>query len=55
MAVFIVLARILPQEQIGLFSAALAIIAVAEVFAENGLGDAVVQQKSSMTTCWLRR
>lgn len=41
--VFIILARILPPEQIGLFSAALAIVAVAEIFAENGLGDAVVQ------------
>lgn len=41
--VFFILARILPPEQIGLFSAALAVIAFVEIVAENGLGDAVIQ------------
>jgi O-antigen/teichoic acid export membrane protein len=40
---FLVLARILAPEQLGLFSAAIAIIAIAELFADNGLGDAVIQ------------
>lgn len=44
-AVFFALARILPKEQLGLFSAAIAVIAIAEIFAENGLGEAVVQAK----------
>jgi O-antigen/teichoic acid export membrane protein len=45
-AVFFVLARILDAGQLGTFSAILAIMAVAELFAENGLGDAVIQSKS---------
>lgn len=45
-AVFFVLARILDAAQLGTFSAILAIMAVAELFAENGLGDAVIQSKT---------
>lgn len=41
--VFTVVARVLPPEQLGLFAAAATIIAVADLFAENGLGDAIVQ------------
>lgn len=44
--VFFILARILPPEQIGLFSAALAVIAFVEIVAENGLGDAVIQSSN---------
>lgn len=40
---FFVLARILPLDQLGLFSAAVAIVAIVELLAENGMGDAVVQ------------
>lgn len=40
---FFILARILPPDQIGLYSAALAVIALMELFAENGLGDAIIQ------------
>jgi peptidoglycan/LPS O-acetylase OafA/YrhL/O-antigen/teichoic acid export membrane protein len=42
-AVFLIVARIVDTQQLGLFSATIAIIAIAELFAENGLGDAVVQ------------
>lgn len=45
-AVFFILARILDAAQLGTFSAILAIMAVAELFAENGLGDAVIQSKT---------
>jgi O-antigen/teichoic acid export membrane protein len=41
--VFLVLARILSTHQLGLFSATIALLAIAELFAENGIGDAVVQ------------
>ncbi len=44
-AVFVVLARILPPAELGLFASAAAIIALAEIFAENGVSDAVVQRK----------
>lgn len=40
---FVVLARILDPHEIGLFSAVLAIVAVAELIGENGAGEAVVQ------------
>jgi len=40
---FVMLARILPANEIGLFSAALAIMALAEIFNENGVGEAVVR------------
>lgn len=43
---FFILARILPLNQLGLFSAAVAIVAVVELFAENGMGDAVVQAET---------
>lgn len=39
-----IVARILDSHELGLFSASVAIIAVAELFAENGIGDAVVQK-----------
>jgi O-antigen/teichoic acid export membrane protein len=41
--VFIVVARVLPPSQLGLFATAATVIAVAELVAENGLGEAVVQ------------
>lgn len=40
---FILLARLLSPAEIGTFAAAAAIIALLELFADNGLGDAVVQ------------
>ncbi len=43
MIVFIVVARVLPPSQLGLFATAATVIAVAELVAENGLGEAVVQ------------
>jgi O-antigen/teichoic acid export membrane protein len=43
--VFFILARILPRDQLGLFAAAASIMAIADLVAENGLGDAVVQTR----------
>lgn len=45
-AVFFVVARILPPSELGLFACAAVIIAFADIFAENGIGDAIVQRKN---------
>jgi O-antigen/teichoic acid export membrane protein len=42
---FLIVARILSGHELGLFSAAIAILAIAELFADNGIGDAVVQAR----------
>lgn len=42
---FVVLARILSPAELGLFSAALAIVTVVELVNENGVGEAVVQAR----------
>lgn len=42
--VFFLLARILSPEEFGVFAAAAAVLAFIEIFAEQGLGDAIVQQ-----------
>lgn len=44
--VFIVLARILPPEQLGWFAAALVIINFSEIFSDAGLSDAIAQRKN---------
>lgn len=44
---FVILARMLSAEQIGLFSAALAIMALAELVNENGAGDAVIRHRDA--------
>lgn len=44
-AVFFAVARILPPAELGLFASAAVIIAFADIFAENGIGDAIVQRK----------
>jgi O-antigen/teichoic acid export membrane protein len=44
---FIVLARLLSPEEIGTFAAAAAVIALLELFADNGLGDALVQSNKT--------
>lgn len=43
--VFFVLARLLEKSQLGLVATAITITALVELFAENGIGDAVVQRK----------
>lgn len=43
--VFIILARILPPEQLGWFAAALVIINFAEIFSDAGFSDAIAQRK----------
>lgn len=42
---FFILARILPQHELGLFAAANSVIGVSELVTENGIGDAVVQNR----------
>ncbi|KAA0681727.1 hypothetical protein DTW90_36995 [Neorhizobium sp. P12A] len=42
---FFVLARILDKSEIGVFAAATALIALTELFADNGFGDAVVRNR----------
>ena len=44
---FVILARILSAQQIGLFSAALAIMALAELFNENGAGEALIRHREA--------
>lgn len=44
---FVILARILPAEQIGLVSMALAIMALAEVVNENGAAEAVIRHREA--------
>ncbi|WP_033927421.1 oligosaccharide flippase family protein [Sphingomonas sp. 35-24ZXX] len=44
---FVILARILSADQIGLFSAALAIMALAEVFNETGAAEAVIRHREA--------
>ncbi|WP_019515184.1 oligosaccharide flippase family protein [Sphingomonas sp. Mn802worker] len=44
---FVILARILSAQQIGLFSAALAIMALAELINENGTGEAVIRHRDA--------
>lgn len=43
---FFVLVRLVSLDEIGTFAAAAAVVALLELFADNGLGDAVVQSKS---------
>lgn len=45
-AIFIVVARHIDARDMGLVAAALAVIAFAELFAEQGIGSAIVQRKS---------
>jgi O-antigen/teichoic acid export membrane protein len=42
--IFFLLARILSPEEFGVFAAAAAVLAFIEIFAEQGLGDAIVQK-----------
>lgn len=44
---FVILARILPADQIGLVSAALAIMALAELVSENGTAEAVIRHRDA--------
>lgn len=44
LAVFFVLVRLVPRDQLGAFAAANAVMGLIELFAENGIGDAVVQK-----------
>lgn len=46
LAVFVLLARLLEPAQMGLFAAAVAVLAVVDVLIEQGFGDAIVQRRT---------
>lgn len=45
-AVFVLLARLLEPAQMGLFAAAVAVLAIVDVLIEQGFGDAIVQRRT---------
>jgi O-antigen/teichoic acid export membrane protein len=49
LGVFVLLARLLEPAQMGLFAAAVAVLAIVDIFIEQGFGDAIVQRRTLST------